>query len=164
MAKPWLILFCVRTRIGLFRRSITAYCACVTGEKKMLIVVCPGWGSNPQPSAQNSTLYRVAIKAGLYRKAVKVCYIHNTTTYSPSIFRFVPESQFELPRTYIRHGCASSPSDWLFTLGARWKKMLITFCPSWGSNPRPSAQKSNTLPRRYKRRLVPQGSKSVYYT
>ena len=38
------------------------------------------------------------------------------------------------------------------------KKMLITFCPGWGSNPRPSTQTSNTLPRRYKSLLVPQGS------
>ena len=38
--------------------------------------------------------------------------------------------------------------------------------PGRGSNPRPSAQKSNTLPRRYKSRLVPQGSTctSVLYT
>ena len=34
--------------------------------------------------------------------------------------------------------------------------------PGWGSNPRPSAQKSITLPRRYKSRLVPRGSTSVY--
>ena len=34
------------------------------------------------------------------------------------------------------------------------EKMLITFCPAWGSNLRPSAQKPKTLPRRYKSRLV----------
>ena len=42
--------------------------------------------------------------------------------------------------------------------------MLITFCPGWGSNPRPSAQKFNTLPCRHKSRIVPQDSVSVYYT
>ena len=67
--------------------------------------------------------YRFAIKAGLYRKAVQnLCYIPNTTTHFPSIFRFDPESHFELPRTYKRHGCAPSPSDGLFTLGARYNR------------------------------------------
>ena len=41
------------------------------------------------------------------------------------------------------------------------KKNLFNFCPGWGSNPRPSAQKSNTLARRHKSRLVPQGSIST---
>ena len=42
-----------------------------------------GWGSNPWPSLHaNPNLYRAAIKAGLYRKVVQVCYISNTTTYS----------------------------------------------------------------------------------
>ena len=36
--------------------------------------------------------------------------------------------------------------------------------PDRDSNPGPSAQKSNTLPRRYKSRFVPQGSTSVLYT
>ena len=34
------------------------------------------------PLHANPNLYRAAIKAGLYRKAVQVCYIPNTTTYS----------------------------------------------------------------------------------
>ena len=45
----------------------------------------------------------------------------------------------------------------------RWRKNLQTW-PSWGSNPRPPAQNSNTLPRRNKSRLVPQGSTSMLYT
>ena len=36
--------------------------------------------------------------------------------------------------------------------------------PGWGSNPRPSAKKSNTLPRRYKRWFVPQGRKRIQIT
>ena len=46
----------------------------VTGEK-MEITFFPNRGSNPVCWTQSATLYRVAIKAGLYRKAVQVCYI-----------------------------------------------------------------------------------------
>ena len=37
--------------------------------------ILPDWGSNPVRTIQSLTFYRVAIKAGLYRKAVQVCYI-----------------------------------------------------------------------------------------
>ena len=53
----------------------------------------------PRLRIEPATLH-VAIKAGLYHKAVQVCIIPSPTTYSPSIFRFVLDSQFELPRTY----------------------------------------------------------------
>ena len=46
----------------------------VTGEK-MEITFFPDRGSNPVRWTQSPTLYHVAIKAGLYRKAVQVCYI-----------------------------------------------------------------------------------------
>ena len=81
----------------------------------MLITFAPAEDPHKRPAS-----YHVAIKAGLHHKAVQVCLITpNITTYPPSIFRFVPESQFELRRTYTRHGCAPSPSDGLFTLGAK---------------------------------------------
>ena len=51
----------------------------------------------PRPGIDRPTLYRVAIKAGLYSKAVQVYHKPITSTYSPSIFRFVRESQFEQP-------------------------------------------------------------------
>ena len=44
----------------------------VIGEK-MLNTFCPGRGSNQDLLCGSQTLYRVAIKAGLYRKAVQVC-------------------------------------------------------------------------------------------
>ena len=47
---------------------------CVTGEK-MEITFYPNRGSNPVRWTQSPTLYYVAIKAGLYRKAVQVSYI-----------------------------------------------------------------------------------------
>ena len=43
----------------------------VTGEK----FLCRDRGSNPVGWTQSPTLYRVTIKAGLYRKAVQVCHI-----------------------------------------------------------------------------------------
>ena len=41
----------------------------------MLNIFCPGRGSNQDLLRGSQTLYRVAIKAGLYRKAVQVCII-----------------------------------------------------------------------------------------
>ena len=52
----------------------------VTGEK-MLNTVCPVRGSNQDLLCGSQTLYCVAIKAGLYRKAVQVCIIPNITSY-----------------------------------------------------------------------------------
>ena len=46
----------------------------VTGEK-MEITFFPNRGSNPVRWTQSPTLYHVAIKAGLYRKAVQVYHI-----------------------------------------------------------------------------------------
>ena len=51
----------------------------VIGEK-MLNTFCPGRGSNQDILRGSQTLYRVAIKAGLYRKAVQVCIVPNITT------------------------------------------------------------------------------------
>ena len=51
----------------------------VTGEK-MLNTLSPGRGSNQDILRGSQIIYRVAIKAGLYRKAVQVCIIPNITT------------------------------------------------------------------------------------
>ena len=55
---------------------------------------------------------------------------------------------------------------WVITMGAkcnRWKNGNNIF-PRPGIEPGPLDSKSYTLPRRYKSRLVPQGSTSVSYT
>ena len=52
-------------------------------EEKMLNTFCSGRGSNQDLLRGSQTLYRVAIQAGLYRKAVQVCIIPNITTYPP---------------------------------------------------------------------------------
>ena len=60
----------------------------VTGEK-MEIAFFPDRGSNPGRLRDRPTLYRVAIKAGLYRKAVQVYHIpipgdmYNTSYMAP---------------------------------------------------------------------------------
>ena len=51
----------------------------VTGEK-MLNTFFPGRGFNQDLLRGSQTLYRVAIKASLYRKAVQVCIIPNINT------------------------------------------------------------------------------------
>ena len=115
------------------------------------------------PPHKNPTLYRVAIKAGLYRKAVQVCYIPIPCDIlplhiqiRPRIFTGVRES-LEMRLKEVSCTCG------LFTLGAKCNReeKYLRSIPGRGSNLRPSAQKSNTLPRRYKSRLVPQGSTSV---
>ena len=50
-----------------------------TGEKN-LIPLALAEDRTREPPNVKPTLYRVAIKAGLYNKAVQVCYIPNTTT------------------------------------------------------------------------------------
>ena len=100
---------------------------------------CLGRGSNPGRLRDRPTLYHVAIKAGLYRKAVQVNHIPITTTYSPSILRFVCECQFEQPLN-IRPPSISghqAHQTGLLTLGARcnrWKNSNH-LCRSRGSNP-----------------------------
>ena len=61
----------------------------VTGEKTE-ITFFPDRGSNPVRWTQSPTHYHVAIKAGLYRKAVQVFYLY-PVTFSPSNLKFVPE-------------------------------------------------------------------------
>ena len=102
----------------------------------MLNTFCPGRGSNQDLLRGSQTLYRVAIKAGLYRKAVQVYIIPNIATYSPSILDSFPESQLDILRIYFLHGCAPSHRMGYFTLVARCNrgKMLNTFCPDRGSN------------------------------
>ena len=54
---------------------------------------------------------------------------------------------------------------WVIYVGRDLSRTLKKFsCPSRGSNRGPFDLQSSTLPRRYKNRLVPQGSTSVLYT
>ena len=97
------------------------------------------------------TLYRVAIKAGLYRKAVQVCYIPIPGDILPlqiEIHPWISRSPRITWRSFM-HICG------LFTVGAkcnRWKNGNNIF-PRPGIEPGPLDSKSYTLPRRYKSRL-----------
>ena len=64
-------------RLGEFLCTHVDYLRWVPNEtgEKMEITFFPNWGSNQVCRTQSPTLYRVAKKAGLYRKAVQVCYI-----------------------------------------------------------------------------------------
>ena len=103
----------------------------------MEITFYPNWGSNPVRWTQSPTLYHVAIKAGLYRKAVQVCYI------------LIPGDVLPL-QLEIRPWISRSPRImWNETQGVlcthvgylQWapnvtgEKMEITFFPNQGSNP-----------------------------
>ena len=108
----------------------------VTGEK-MEITFFPDRGSNPGRLRDRPTLYLVAIKAGLYRKAVQESYIP------------IPGDILPL-QIEIRPWISRSPRiTWNETQGVlcthvgylRWapnvtgEKMEITFFPDRGSNP-----------------------------
>ena len=75
-------LYRVAIKASLYRKAVQVYHMIylypvtlnVTGEK-MEIIFFPSRGSNPVRWTQSPILYRVAIKASLYRKAVQVSYI-----------------------------------------------------------------------------------------
>ena len=64
----------------------------VRGEDKLPIIFTPAEDRTRDPLHANPNLYRAAIKAGLYGKAVQVCYIPNTTTYSDIHRGYLPPS------------------------------------------------------------------------
>ena len=64
----------------------------VKGEEKLPIIFTSAEARTRDPLHANPNLYRAAIKSGLYRKAVQVCYIFNTTTYSGIHGGYLPHS------------------------------------------------------------------------
>ena len=103
----------------------------------MLNTFCPSRGSNWKILRGNQTLYRIAIKAGLYPKAVQVCIIPNIkTAYSPSI----SDSSPNLNKAFHKSTFDTDVSRAIGWVILRWapnitgKKMLNTFCPGRGWN------------------------------
>ena len=118
-------------------------------------------GSNPVRWTQSPALYNVAIKAGLCLKAVHVCYIPIpgdivSTNPAPSKLKFVPEFLGAQER-YLR-SCRHTRG--LFTVGAKFNRWTILML-QLGLN---LVRWTQSLSRRYKNRLVPQGIKCVFYT
>ena len=100
---------------------------------------CRSRGSNPGQPRDRPTLYHIAIKASLYGKAVQVYHIPITSTYSPSILRFIHESLFEQPLSSRPPSLLGHQAHQmgLFALGTRcnrWKNSNHQ-CRSRGSNP-----------------------------
>ena len=82
----------------------------VKGEEKLPIIFSPAEDRTHDPLHSNQNLYRAAIKSGLYRKAVQVCYIPNTTTYSGIHRGYLPPSvAFQLFSVIVRSFRAGSP-------------------------------------------------------
>ena len=102
------------------RPELLLFACAVTGEK-ILIHPCYDRESNPGRLRDRPTLYHVALKAGLYRKAVQVYHIPITTTYYLFIYRFVCESQIEQPLNTKPPSLLGHQAHQigLFTLGAR---------------------------------------------
>ena len=98
-------------------------------------------GLNPGHLCARPTCYSIAMKAGLYYKAVQVHVYHIpiTTTYYSSSFRFVPNSQFEQPlntRLPSLLGHQAHQME-LFTISSKWYRCKHSnhHCHCLGSNP-----------------------------
>ena len=118
--------------------------------------------SNPGCQFDRSTLDWVTIKALLYRKAVQVYHIPIPGDILPSNLKFVPEflgvresHEMRLKEFYAHVGYLQLAPN---VIG---EKILM---PRLGIKPGLLDSKSYTLLRRYKNRLVPQGSRNVSYT
>ena len=64
----------------------------VKGEEKLPIIFTPAEDRTHDPLHAHQSLYHAAIKAGLSRKAVQVCYIPNTNSYSGIYLGYLPPS------------------------------------------------------------------------
>ena len=64
----------------------------VKGEEKLSIIFSSAEDRTRDPLHANPNFYRAAIKAGLYRKEIQVCYIPNTTTYFSIHRGYLPPS------------------------------------------------------------------------
>ena len=137
----------------------------VTGEKTLITYkVCPGWGVEPGPSGQKSDTLPLLHKSRNIQQGHTSVYILSNTTHSPSIFRFILESQFEFQQTY------KSDTDVLraHRMGyLRWApnvsgEKCFSPMPRLWIEPWSQGPKSDNLPFRHKIRLTQQGCTSVY--
>ena len=140
-------------------------CNNVTGEEKYL-QTWPGRGSNPRPSAlKSNTLPRRHKSRLVPQGSTSVLYTY-TLWHSPPPHWNSSSNFWEYENHWKwdsrRFNAQMGYLRWAPNVTGE-EKYLQTW-PGRGSNPRPSALKSNTLPRRHKSRLVPQGSTSVLYT
>ena len=126
---------------------------------------CPSRESNPGRWIYRQTLYHVAVKAGFCRKAVEVYYIPSPVTFSPTKLNFVPEVLGHR-ESFLMRLCGNycRGLGWVINGGRHCRRAKIFYLPQPGIEPRSLDLQANTLPRRCKSRLLPQGSRSVLYT
>ena len=65
---------------------------CQGGGGNLPIIFTPAEDRTPDPLQAHPNPYHASIKAGLYRKAVQMCYIPKTTTYSGIHRGYLPPS------------------------------------------------------------------------
>ena len=97
---------------------------------------CTSWKSNPGRWIYMQTLYHVAVKASLYRKAVEVYFILSPMTFSPTKLDFVPEVPSHRESFLMRLGeLLPGPRVVFFIVGAIVVDRIYFTCTSWESNP-----------------------------
>ena len=119
---------------------------------------CSSPESNPGRWIYRQTLYHVAVKADFYRKAVEVYFRPSPVTFSPTKLNFVPEVPGHREPFLIRS------LGWVICGGRHCQRAKIFYLSQPGIEPRSLGLQANTLPRRCKSRLLPQGSRNVFYT
>ena len=141
------LLFCSKFFLSVVRELKPFWQSCPSESKSILLVTVekmeitffPDRGSNPVRWTQSPTLYRVAIKAGLYRKAVQVWYIpipgdilRLQIKICPWISRSPRITWYEARGVLCTHAgyLRWAPNVKLVTV----EKMEITFFPDRGSN------------------------------
>ena len=115
---------------------VVSYEIYVTGEK-MEITFFPQRGSNPVRWTQSPTLYHVAIKAGLYRKAVQVYHIPIPGDILPLQLEIRPRISRSPRITWneTQRVLCTRVGYLRWAPNVTGEKMEITFFPNRGSNP-----------------------------
>ena len=128
---------------------------------------CRSRESNPGFWIYRQTLYHVAVKAGFYRKAVEVYYIPRPCDIHPLQCEIRPRISWYRnhvkmnPREIFMH---RTVIGWVIYVGRHCRRAKIFYLPQPGIEPRLLDLQANTLLRRCKSWLPPQGSRSALYT
>ena len=131
------------------------------------IPTCPCKECNPGRWIYRQTLYPVAVKVSLYRKAVEVYYIYlATVTFTPPILNsslnFLVQESCEMRlREIFMH--RKIIEDGLFTVGAIVVERKYSNLSQFAIKPGSLDLQANILPCHCESRLHPQGSSSVLY-
>ena len=106
-----------------------------TDDVERKYFTCPSRESNPDRWIYRQTLYHVAVKTGVYSKAVEVYFIPSPVTFSPTKLNFVPKVLGHRESFLMRLRELLLGSCGLFTLGSIVVERKYYTFPSWESNP-----------------------------